>query len=165
MTYKLANTKGFSLFELVVVLIVIALLFTFSAKRYLKHIEESQETAVHYQASAFLRGVESIKAAAAINKSRKVQLRDGPAFYLNKRGWPVSSSELETKPRYSLSADSCRSLWLGLFSQVKQGEGHEQFVPSLERGRYCRYRLNRTREGNYYFDYDAQTGRIAIHAQ
>ena len=164
MTYKPAS-KGFSLFELVVVICVIAVLFVFATKFYLQHIEESQRQAVQHQAAAFLRTVDNIHALASIGNKRQLTLESGVTFYLNRYGWPVSSSELAVNARRKVSDEACRSLWLGLFSELgdkQEGFGKERFQSGAANTYQCRFSLSRKQESRYSFVYDSSSGRVTV---
>ncbi|WP_096087585.1 type II secretion system protein [Agaribacterium haliotis] len=157
--------KGFSLLELIVVVCLIAILFAISVRFYIPQIEDSQRKTLNFQAAVFKRSVDNIHALSALQGGRSYTLSDGTRYYLNQWGWPVSSNALEVNPRRRVSDLSCRSLWLGLFSQVEAGTEQatlDQFIASAASRRSCRYSLSRTKEALYFFDYDIKTGKLSI---
>lgn len=160
--------KGFSLLEMVVVLSVIGVLFALAANRYQSHVTNSQERVVKFQASAFVRTTENIRAISVMQKGNVVDLGDGLLVYLNKHGWPIATNVSGLSPQRNASAEGCRSLWHGLFKEVTEESdndrtiGSEKFDFSLIENDICRYKLSRKQEGSIFFDYDVITGNVVI---
>jgi len=164
----LKQHRGFTLLELVVVFSLIAILFAVAAARYQSSIAESQKKVIGYQAGAFLRTIENIRAIATIQNNPVVDMGHGLFVYLNSDGWPIASNVDGNKGQSQASLKGCESLWRGLFSEVdidspqdgksSLGRFHIEFIEN----RVCRYKLSRKQEGSYFFDYHVITGNVVI---
>lgn len=159
---------GFSLFELVVVIILVGILAVVGLSQYQNEIAGSQSRVAAFQAGAFSRAIENVRGLAVVQKSSKVELEPGLFIYLNNRGWPISSSIVPLVNIKQATQPGCESLWDGLFRTVAADSENERtpakkkFDVSLIDNYICRYTLDRKQEGSFFFDYDVITGKVVI---
>ena len=165
--------RGFSLFELTVVLIVIAFLIYMGYRSYFGTIADSQVKAIGYQADAFSRTVNNIRGMAIASNSTKVVMdkaaMDGSAIYVNEYGWPANSDPGRSPRSSTQTAEECQQLWYGLFENapkaVIRGKVKDRMADyeiSVINGQICRYELTRKQEGSYFFDYSVRTGTVFV---
>ncbi len=162
------RVAGFSLFELVIVICLIALLFAFAAKHYRQPITESQKKVVGFQANTFVRSVETLRALGVAEKTHILNTSDGVYIYLNRHGWPFAAGISNKIPRHLSKDELCASLWDGIFQSVESRSetsntlAQESFEVTSVNKHICRYKLSRKQEGSFFFDYDVRTGRVDI---
>ena len=160
--------KGFSLFELTIVIIVIAILSMVAIKKFFKPVSDAQFRVVSFQANTFARSIEHIHALGSVQNARVVDLKNGLYVYMNTHGWPVATASVAKTMRNKASKEGCESLWSDLFRYARERNNNEsefaqeKFEISLINGRFCRYKLTRKQEGLFFFDYDVVTGNIDI---
>lgn len=163
--------KGFSLFELTVVLIVIAFLIFMGYRSYFGTIADSQTKAINYQADTFSRTVINIRGMAIASNSTRVILDksalDSTPIYVNEYGWPANTDPGRSPKSSTQTAEECQQLWYGLFENaptaVIKGNVKDltaDYEISAINGQVCRYELNRKQEGSYFFDYSVRTGTV-----
>lgn len=161
---------GFSLFELVVVLTVIAFLFAISAKHYQKHVVDSVEKLLLFQAGTFSRAVKTLRAVSIVKKASVIDMGKGIFIYVNQQGWPLYSNSLANIQEVKVGDESCKSLWYGFFESVEENNvtkstvGQKKWLISAPSRYICRYQIQRKQEGSYFFDYDVRTGKVQITA-
>jgi len=146
------KTRGFSLLELTVVLCVIAILFAGSAIQYQKRIDDSRREVLRHQSQTFQRMVENIRAISVLQRSHVVDLGTGVFVGVNQHGWAVSAGINRDISHKGASKNSCRSLWLYLFSgsSTKNDKSGtklpEDFDISLIENYICRYNSFKNRK-------------------
>jgi MSHA pilin protein MshB len=161
------KAKGFSLLELVIVIIAIGLLYYIGADFFNKRIDNSRGTAVRYQANAFARTVENLRAAQIALGSNPMNL-DGSMVYFNEHGWPASALAGQSPSVGSQSVEECQSLWDELQNKAQNVQkvektakkAGENFKVVLKNKYICRYILSRTQDESFFFDYDVRTGAV-----
>jgi len=164
----LCKSKGFSLFELVVVLCVVAFLAALALSYYQKNFDSSLKKHLHFQSATFLRAVENVRAISVLQKTRVVELAPGVYIHVNRHGWPQSASNKSVRALSKPSIASCESLLNDLFTTPKTGISNtssndsNRFITSLEENEICRYTLSRKQEGSYFFDYDLRNGTVNV---
>jgi len=159
---------GFSLFEFVIVLALVAVLFSAVAARYESKISQAQSAMISFQAKAFVRSIENIRAMSTIANSNEVHIGDGVVVYLNNYGWPFLSNVIPSNDKKEKSVSGCNSLWQSLFtnSLLDGGVDHSSVEKNIEisliNNHICRYKLVRKKEGSHFFDYDVKTGNVVV---
>lgn len=163
--------KGFSLFELVIVLVVVALLLHFAFPYYLDTVEDSKGQVVKFQAATFGRAVENIYGQAKLSGGNEVEL-NGVTVVVNQFGWPAGTGN--GRAIYGRqTAVECQQLWNGIFKNAPSNkilggsEGFQDNTPvdfgiDAINGRICRYELMRKGDGRFFFDYDLKTGEVDV---
>ncbi|TVZ38428.1 prepilin-type N-terminal cleavage/methylation domain-containing protein [Alteromonadaceae bacterium 2753L.S.0a.02] len=169
---KLAN--GFSLFEMLVVIIVIGLLIYASFPHYFSTIENSKGRVLEFQAATFARTIENLYGKSRMSGAREVAL-NGITIYMNERGWPASTSKETSLKSYNQSPKECELLWKGIFqnapesvivnteSRTNSNKNADFEIFSIN-GRICRYELVGKQDERYFFDYDLRTGEVTVHS-
>lgn len=173
MNMSYGRQKGFSLFELTVVLIVIAFLIYMGYRSYFGTIADSQVKAISYQADTFSRTVTNIRGMAIASNSTTVVMdkaaMDSTPIYVNEYGWPANTDPGRSPKSSTQTAEECRQLWYGLFENApkavikgKVKDRTADYEISTINGHICRYELTRKEEGTYFFDYSVITGTVFV---
>jgi len=170
---RVRRENGFSLFELTIVLIVVGLLVSSSTQYYLSTIENSKSSLIEFQAATFSRAVGNLYGQAKISNSQSLSVMDS-TIYLNEKGWPATAERRTSVKSYNQSPEECERLWHGLFSNApgtviagskedNSGQSRKDFRVYSINGRICRYELNRSPNGEYFFDYHLSSGRVDVY--
>lgn len=107
--------KGFSLFELIVVVIIIALLLYVGISKYDKPIEKAVKSAVGFQAATFSRMVTNINGTSEVMHRSSMDLK-GVTVYLNEYGWPANTDPNMSPLARNQTPEECQQLWNAFFS-------------------------------------------------
>lgn len=158
--------KGFSLFELIVVVIIIALLLYVGISKYDKPIEKAVKSAIGFQAATFARMVSTINGSSEVMQRNSMDLK-GVIVYLNEYGWPANTDPNMSPLAKNQTPEECQQLWNAFFqyppsSTISFGgdKNTADYRISSINGRICRYELTRKQEGVYFFDYYLETGEV-----
>lgn len=171
------NLSGrFGLFELIVVVTLIGVLWAAGARYYGLVMDDARRTGFEAQARAFTSVVAMIHwswAAGGTNMQPATQSRDAMVLidqqplYVNRYGWPTHASEnLSLQP---VRAEGCRQVW----DTIMQNPGNtrvkaEHTSPdgiinvSVVDARLCRYEILSPGGIHSWFDYDVISGRIDV---
>lgn len=167
---------GFSLFEMVIVIIAIAFLLYTGMGYYQTTIEHSRDRFIRFQAATFSRVIANLHGQAIITRQSALRLENSTILF-NEKGWPASSDSLSgdsgSLMSYNQSPEECEALWVGVFksapaTQVMAGDDDgpvsddKDFKVFSINGRICRYELVSKQEGQYFFDYDLSTGEVTV---
>ncbi len=156
------------LFELLIVLIVIAFIFYISIGYYIRPLEETSLSLADLHSGIFFRMVNNIHAIGkADNKNRVVVNKT--TFYLNERGWPANTAKKRSPSIKNQTAAECQQLWNAIFTnpprnQLGDSEYAENgdYLISLNKKVICRYKLVAKREAAYFIDYDVSNGAVSV---
>ncbi len=167
--------RGFSLFELVVVIVVIGLLASVATKYYIEAINNARRAGLTAQAHSFAAAVSGVYAAAWVQRvdlgsdgfGDAVILHNVP-IYLNEHGWPVGTDRGQSAASNSQTARKCAQLWSNLLQNPAPASiegrspfGSRSYHISVVNGDRCRYELySKQPRASYYFDYSPVTGRV-----
>ncbi len=158
--------KGFSLLELIFVIIIIAFLLFIGSEVYLSEIENSKRETLLFQANTFSRTINNLRATALIHQSKSVDL-DNKKIYLNEKGWPANTKVNLSAKSWDQTSEECQQLWFALYERppesilnINEKKSSSLYFISSINGRICRYELLRKEEGAYFFDYHLDTGEI-----
>lgn len=160
--------SGFSLFELTLVICIIAIIFAFTFSKYQSNVDKSMKKYLYFQAGTFLRSIENIRALSVLKKTPFVDLDSGTTVAINRYGWPQAVISSNVKALAGLSESDCKNLLNELFTSPgssKRGNASNilnSFSISLEENEICRYTLSRKQEGSYFFDYDLRNGSVNV---
>lgn len=186
------SQAGFSLIELVIVVVILGLLAVTALPRFLDVTEEAQIANVEGMAGGFATGVSLVRAQweaegrPQVNDANSVNY-DGVRLYLTEAsdaplvspGYPVGDSADDDE---SMDVDQCSTVWNGLLqnpasltSNAEQAETNRYFVSAT--GGQCVYylvqTLNRAESGaiedpegattiGNNFVYDPANGRVSV---
>jgi prepilin-type N-terminal cleavage/methylation domain-containing protein len=170
--------RGFSLFELIVVVTLIGVLAAMSIQYYNNAADDSRRVSIEALAHNFTTSVVSVHAQWLLRgdsqaKAATVGL-DGSELVVNQYGWPVNAkSEAYRRAaspyRGSQAQENCAGLWVNLLQNpspyVLEGDENDKGVRyriSVPEVGICRYSLS-TRAGvAHYFDYVSRNGQVFL---
>lgn len=183
---KKKHSKGFSLLELTVVIVIIGFLATASLQYYENILDDARRTGVETMASRFTASIALIRGQWIVESSIKVKGDvsatwhvdvDNVAVFLNEHGWPANT-EGSSPTSSDQSAEECYQLWQALFQnpaattiasdkhtgsvEEKSKKGQERYHISQVNHHACRYELVGTDSEEHFFDYDLKTGTVLV---
>ncbi len=164
------GVRGFSLFELVVVVVVVGLLMAVAISKFLRPMDSSRERVVQFQAAAFGRSLEHVRALSKVQNSAAVTLDNEVVIFVSRDGWALSTLQIPSEDRFRATQSGCQALWDAFFRrentsvQPENARLETQFVASIVRPYVCRYTLVEGSDESRYFDYDVRTGSIVVQA-
>ena len=158
------SSLGFSLLELVVVVVIVALLITFGFRSYLNQIDHSKSQTTRFQAATFLRMIQNLHAYGQSTKFKFVAMPDKTIFF-NELGYPANTSS-DLSPSIKNQSDvECEQLWRAFFNTIEETKEHKNLadikIRSID-GSFCRYDLHPSQTGVYFFDYYFKTGSVLL---
>ena len=151
-------------------MLIIGLLAYKAVQIYSDKVDDSLQTTVKYQANAFSRTIERLRATHILKKENPIKIDGGVELSFNEFGWPASTISTLSSHSSNQTQEECASLWLNLFSKANSGDfftvnSVNSFEILLINSHTCRYKLSRKEEESYFFDYDIRTGRVIWIAQ
>lgn len=163
--------KGFSFLELTLVIVVISFLVFLGFNAYQPHIRNSQIESIRFQANAFSRTVGNLRAQRALAKSispeKKYIVLERKKIFFNEKGWPANTNAKSSAKSWNQTPQECEQLWLAIYENppahvldISKKKSESIYLISSINGRICRYELLRKQEGNYFFDYHLNTGKV-----
>lgn len=166
--YLLEPGKRLRLFELAIVLLVIALLIYIGASFYQKPTNESSDALANVHLSVFSRMMSNIHAMGSSNTQGFVEI-DSVRFYLNERGWPSNTDAGLSPSLRNQTAKECQQVWNAAFTLAPQSSiedaGYNKKIKykiSLNKNVICRYELLGKQEASYFLDYDVSNGAVVV---
>ena len=154
--------QGFSLLELILVLVVIGILAAKSLEYYNNEMDDARRVGVETLSNNFTAAVGGIHAQWIVSgKPEQISVDNMPVF-VNRFGWPVGGERFQQQ-----SAKACVQLWQTILQNPAQasveGEsdyGSRRYHISALDVRTCRYELVTNDKGSHYFDYSTYTGQV-----
>ena len=151
---------GFSLFELVIVVAIIAVLMGSGFGYYLKLMNDAEEAAVHLQATQFSTSVSQAHIQWVLQKQPAVVDVGAAKIAMNDDGWPVGVvSDLGS------SVDVCSQLWRALLKARVEREGIAETARFNARrvdSDHCRYQYESKSSRALAFTYHPRTGVVKV---
>lgn len=168
------QSKGFTLLELTIVLVLIALIAATGVKYYQDLLKEARGASMEILAHRFTTATALVRAQWILQggPSRRVPGMmvdvDGIAVYVNEHGWPANTDGGSARSHDQTDAE-CAQLWRALLQNpplITTGETapaandmRYRFHIKQIGGRVCRYQMV-TPDDEFFFDYHLTTGQI-----
>lgn len=166
--------KGFSLVELVIVIIVVGLLAVAALPRFLDVTDEARRASIEGVAGGFATAVLSVRAqweanARPVSSGQNTINYDGTDFWLT-----VEDNTNNIRPGYPVSVDSdqqtaiqdaaqCATLMEELLQNppsVSSAVGSKYLVTADTLQNTCTY--TQQENAGHFFEYDPETGRVTV---
>ncbi len=184
--------RGFTLIELVIVIILLGLLAAAALPRLLSATDEAEIASLEGVAGGFSTGVSIAHAQWATDgnvaggntsSASKIAINlDGKVFYINEYGWPANVNSGDDAAANGQTANECKQVFDNVLqsspsSTIDSGSrGNNRYFVSViagaggdlagETGDVCRYELilssNATAAQTHYFDYDLVDGQVTV---
>ena len=167
------KNKGFTLIELVVVIVILGILAVTAAPKYINLTDDALEAKVEANAGALRSGVELanmkwrvLGSPAAFSQRDNIQLYGTDAsgqIDINPEGFPAQSYPGSDVVISTDNDDDCLSLWVAL---IEDGDNKaaiddsKEFISNYEGNNTCSYKL--TRKIEFGFIYDSTTGEVTL---
>lgn len=113
MEMSMQQQKGFTLIELVVVIVILGVLAAVALPRFMDATDDAHSAAVKGTGGALAAGVALVRAQWELNKAKGTTTNTNVSGFgdnsvdVNSSGWPVGTST-------SGSADACEEIWKGV---------------------------------------------------
>ena len=154
---------GFTLLELIVVVVVIGVLMATSLKYYGEIVDDARKAGLQMLSSRFSAAVSNIHLKWVLEKHPDVIHAESAQLIMNRNGWPVAEVTLNKQK----NLNSCQQLWQSLFQNPAQlpdifpGDGQGiHYWAELRDGKLCRYHLVSGESKAFFFDYHLNTGKV-----
>lgn len=163
--------SGFSLIELVLAIVIIAISAAYYLKEVRRPVREAYSTLIKYQAGIFTRNVNALRSLSSTNTHAYVE-HQGTRIFFNEYGWPANTAASMSPHSSNQTAEECLQLWRGIFQNPLKAsapilaiksqdlKGDAQYKIYSKNGSTCRYQLVGNEDARYFFDYDLKTGAV-----
>lgn len=160
---RIKQQAGFTLFELIVVVVVIGLLMAASLKTYRDVLDDARSAGVEYLAGQFASLVAVIHLKWVVEGRPAVVEIEDATILMNSKGWPVGAQSLTEAE----GLNSCQQLWQGLLKNApllpdafpRDSRGVQYWAGRPTEGK-CRYNLVTQSSEAYFFEYQAYNGVV-----
>ncbi len=186
------RSQGFTLIELVIVIILLGLLAAAALPRLLSATDEAEVASLEGVAGGFSTGVsiahaqwatDGNVAGGSTSGAAKIAINlDGKVFYMNEYGWPANVNSGEDAAANGQTADECKQVFDNILqsspsSTINSGNraNNRYFVSVIagaggdlagQTGDVCRYELilssSAAATETHYFDYDLVDGQVTV---
>lgn len=168
------RSQGFSLLELIIVVVMIALMAAYSIHFYLDAMAKARATTVEMTAWRFGQSAAVLRAWSRIPASIETHRHGVDArgvswvfsgdtrVYLNENSWPANTDSMASPKLRDQTASECAQLLQGILQQPLGDDENfkSQFTVSVVGRNTCRYQLTQNTEEAWFFDYSPETGQV-----
>lgn len=178
--------RGYSLFELILVVVVIGVIAASGLIYYEKALDDARRTGVEIMANRFtaavalIRGQWIVESTIQLNGKAPNTWRvvvDNIPIFLNEFGWPANTDGGSAKSR-DQTVDECYQVWNSILQNpplaTLEGKGSpddpnnpnkkgkQRYHISVIDKSVCRFELVTDPPGTHAFEYNLRTGRVLV---
>ena len=166
---KAQQQQGFTLIELVVVIVILGVLAAVALPRFMNATEDAHSAAVNGTGGALAAGVALVRSQWELNRVKGLASPNSNiagfgegTVDVNSSGWPIGTST-------SASANACVEVWQGVLQgsapSVAASGTSTDYLASYASGTCTyTYRLDGRTSSQRTIDYDTSTGVVVINA-
>lgn len=157
------SQQGFSLFELITVVVVVGVLAASALHYYGEIIDDARKSGLQFLSNRFAAAVAGVHVQWILEGRPSQVLLDGYVITLNNNGWPTGEKTTAGKA----GLNTCQQLWESLLQNparlpdvIPVDERGVMYWAGAAKAGVCRYSLITKDSENFYFEYIMSNGRV-----
>lgn len=162
--------KGFTLLELILVIIVVSSIGAWASRYYIDAMATMQRMSVTTKANHFSAAVTMLHSQWLINRiqpQKTSYIWHDKQLYLTSDGWPANSDKNLVPGASNQTVYECWQLWRAIFPNDTEvsmdtvsARETSQIHVSVHNSSVCRFEWSNTEINSHYIDYFLETGRV-----